>query len=240
VKNVKLKAVDDKISQCDLLTAALLKVAKADTYDADAVFEEMQSFESVMEQVRATLQKKLGNEVGVSSSVGLFKNSPVTDELQGDGLATKGSNGPGKSYLAGWRKLRSKSSGAGANAPSAPHSSKEGGGKESVAMSSLPMTAQPRSRVAKRNVQQMQGTGPNAIYMEALARLFNAVQVLDQIGRQVEDPGLKRSSQTHVGLELCTRNAAEFFGFYICRFVLSDISLMLDKFIKRGSEWVQV
>ena len=61
---------------------------------------------------------------------------------------------------------------------------------------------------------------------------------IDQIARQVEDPGLKRSSKTHVGLELSTRHAAEFFGFYVCRFVMNDIGLMLDKFIKRGSEWV--
>ncbi len=61
---------------------------------------------------------------------------------------------------------------------------------------------------------------------------------LDQISRQVEDPGLKHSSPTHVGLELSTRHAAEFFSFYICRFVFVDIGVMLDKFIKRGSEWV--
>lgn len=60
----------------------------------------------------------------------------------------------------------------------------------------------------------------------------------DQIARQVEDPGLKHSSQTHVGLELGMRHAAEFFGFFVCRFVLGDVSMMLDKFIKRGSEWV--
>jgi hypothetical protein len=239
VKNVKLKAIDDKISQCDLLTAALLKVAKVDTLDADAVLEEMQSFESVMEQVRSALQKKLGNEVGVSGSAGLFKSSPATEEPQGDPLTAKNSNVPGKSYLASWRKLRSKSSGAGINAAYTPLSSKDAT-KDSVTMSTLPMTAQPTSRVARRNVQQMQGTGPNASYMGALARLFDAVQVLDQIARQVEDPGLKCSSKTHVGLELCTRNAAEFFGFYICRFALSDIGLMLDKFIKRGSEWVLV
>lgn len=64
--------------------------------------------------------------------------------------------------------------------------------------------------------------------------------LIDQIARQVEDPGLKHSSKTHVGLELCARHAAEFFGLYVCRFVLSDVSLMLDKFIKRGSEWVLV
>jgi hypothetical protein len=62
----------------------------------------------------------------------------------------------------------------------------------------------------------------------------------DQIVRQVEDPGLKHSSPTHVGLELSARHAAEFFGFYICRFVLTDLTMMLDKFIKRGSEWVLV
>src|ERR1700722_12591680 len=62
----------------------------------------------------------------------------------------------------------------------------------------------------------------------------------DQIARQVEDPGLRHTDKTQVGLELCTRHAAEFFGFYICRFVLTDISLLLDKFIKRGSEWVLV
>ena len=239
VKNVKLKAVDEKISQCDLLTAALLKLAKVDTLDADAVLDEMQSFEVVMEQVRTALQKKLGNEVGVSGSAGLFKSASGPEEPQADPPVAKSSNVPGKSYLAGWRKLRSKSSGAGINASSAPHSSKDTT-KESITMSTLPMTAQPSSRLAKRNVQQMQGTGPNASYMGALARLFDAVQVIDQIARQVEDPGLKCSSKTHVGLELSTRNAAEFFGFYICRFALSDIGLMLDKFVKRGSEWILI
>ena len=60
----------------------------------------------------------------------------------------------------------------------------------------------------------------------------------DQIARQVEDPGLKHSSPTHVGLEFSIHNAAEFFGFYVCRFVISDVGIMLDKFIKRGTEWV--
>ena len=61
---------------------------------------------------------------------------------------------------------------------------------------------------------------------------------LDQVARQVEDPGLKHTSQTHVGLDLSTRHAAEFFGFYVCRFALNDVGMMVDKFVKRGSEWV--
>lgn len=48
----------------------------------------------------------------------------------------------------------------------------------------------------------------------------------------------KVSPHVKVGLELSHRHAAEFFGFYICRFVLTDISTLLDKFVKRGSEWV--
>lgn len=64
------------------------------------------------------------------------------------------------------------------------------------------------------------------------------VKVPDQIARQVADPGLRHADKTQVGLELCTRQAAEFFGFYVCRFVLGDLTTLLDKFIKRGSEWV--
>lgn len=64
------------------------------------------------------------------------------------------------------------------------------------------------------------------------------VRMTDQIARQVEDPGLKHSSPTHVGLELSIRHAAEFFGFFVCRFVLADLGVLMDKFLKRGTEWV--
>ena len=68
--------------------------------------------------------------------------------------------------------------------------------------------------------------------------MTNSAVPLDQIARQVEDPGLRATSQTHVGLELSVRHAAEFFSFYVCRFVLADIGILMDKFIKRGTEWV--
>jgi hypothetical protein len=41
-----------------------------------------------------------------------------------------------------------------------------------------------------------------------------------------------------VGLELSVRNAAEFFAFYVVRFVMGDMGVLLDKFLKRGGEWV--
>jgi hypothetical protein len=70
-------------------------------------------------------------------------------------------------------------------------------------------------------------------HTEQLANIFT-----DQIARQVDDPGLRHADKTQVGIELCTRHAAEFFAFYVCRFALADLTLLLDKFVKRGTEWV--
>ncbi|KAF1945780.1 hypothetical protein EJ02DRAFT_25262 [Clathrospora elynae] len=251
VKGVKLKNVEDKIANCDLLTAALQKLASVDTNDADAVLEEMQSLELVLDQIQTQLAKKLGHEVGVHSVSALFKEATTVGEGAAsvtDGSA-KGSHGSqdhapksavahGKSYLTSWRKLRSKNSGV--NLASMASVKNVEVPKDTLVMATLPMTSMPAIRFAKRDLSGLVFEGPNAGYMGSLARLFDSVQILDQIARQVEDPGLKHSSPTHVGLELSARHAAEFFGFYICRFVLTDVTMMLDKFIKRGSEWVLV
>ncbi|KAK0515406.1 hypothetical protein JMJ35_002785 [Cladonia borealis] len=239
VKNIKLKNVEDKVSSCDLLTAALLKLGKVDTLDANAVLEEMQFFESVMEQVQTTLAKKLGNEVGVQGAAQVFKGIQVVDESAHnlEALAWKTTNASSRSNFS-WKKLRGKNSlGPGLPSGGTTNVSKNGS-QEGPTIKSLPMTKMQNPRFPKRDPNQVQCLGPNPSYMGALARLCDAVQILDQIARQVEDPGLKHSSQTHVGLELSARHASEFFGFYVCRFVLADIGIMLDKFIKRGSEWV--
>lgn len=259
VKNVKIKAVEDKVSNCDLLTAALLKLAQVDTYDADAVLEEMQSLETVLDQVQMTLSKKLGNEVGVQAAMPLFRpNAAPEDHSHAEPAPSRTSGTSNKSYLPTWKRLRAKTSGIGTTTPTPP-SARESN-KDNLTLNSLPMTPTPTTHT-KRDVTQLEFSGPNSHYMGALARLFDAAQVLgkhlfhrsifcflshanlthaDQIAQQVEDPGLKHSSPTHVGLELCTRHAAEFFGFYVCRFALADMGLMLDKFIKRGSEWVLI
>ncbi|KAL8949389.1 MAG: hypothetical protein Q9222_004489 [Ikaeria aurantiellina] len=242
VTNVKLKSVDEKVSSCDLLTATLLKLAKVDTFDANAVLEEMQFLETIMEQSQTVLSKKLGAEVGVANATWLSKTSGAAGETMGNGdiFGSKMGSASTKSYLSSWRKKMSKnntSTVAGFAAPTVTNQSKDGS-KEAPAMSSLPMTTSEKPRFPRRDLSQVQYTGPHSHYMGALARLCDAAQILDQIARGVEDPGLKHSSPTHVGLELSARHAAEFFGFYICRFVLNDITMMLDKFIKRGSQWV--
>ncbi|PFH59226.1 hypothetical protein XA68_12657 [Ophiocordyceps unilateralis] len=238
VKGVKLKGVEEKIACCDYITARLQKLSRADTCDADAVLEEMEGLEVVLEQVQATLTRRLGNEVGVQGSGTLFKEaSNVTDADGASGMPRAASVSSKSSFS--WRRLRSKNSAMGL---AGTYISKQSSGpdvsKEQTTMPTLPMTPQVASRPAKRDVGQAQFMGPNAQYMSSLARLFDAAQAVDEIARQIDDPGLRHADKTQVGLELCTRRVAEFFAFYICRFVLTDLGLLLDKFIKRGSEWV--
>ena len=241
VKGVKIKALDDKVGQCDVLTAALLKLAKVDTLDADAVLEELQQFDLIIDNVRQALAKKLGNDVGLTGNVVAYKNSPAGDEAESTGIKSATSV---KSIASSWRKLRSKSS-----TPAMPQPStlrKET--SSDVGMPSLPMTgsnAVPTSR-SYRSQKHAPPTptgmphipAMHANYMSSLARLFDAVQVLDSIARQVEDPGLKATNKTQVGLELSMRGAAEFFSFYIIRFALADIGMLIDKYLKRNGEWV--
>ncbi|KAG6210379.1 hypothetical protein E4U35_005358 [Claviceps purpurea] len=239
VKAVKLKNVEEKIANCDLLTSALLKVAKVDTCDADAMLDEMQALEGILEQVQTVLSRKLGHDVGVQGSGVLFKEASNVVEGDGAPVVPRTASVSGKSSSFSWRRLRSKNSNMGLGGAYTSRSNlSEGANKEAVTMPTLPMTPQPTSRPPKREVAQVQFVGPNASYMHALARLFDAAQAIDVIARQVDDPGLKHADKTQVGLELCTRHAAEFFGFYVCRFVLADLGLLLDKFLKRGSEWV--
>lgn len=180
VKNVKVRGLEEKIANCDLLTAALLKLSKVNTLDADSVLEEMQSLESVLDQVQVTLSKKLGSDVGAQVSSSLFKGGTSAEEAGShlDSLTSKSSNVAGKSYLTSWRdKLRSKNSGTGP--PNVPvFANSKDGPKEIMAMNSLPMTSANNFRSTKRDVSQVQCTGPNANYMGALVRLSDAAQVL--------------------------------------------------------------
>lgn len=175
VKGVKLKAVDDKIAQCDFLTAALLKLAQVDTYDADAVLEEMQTLEGVIEQVQALLTKKLGSEVGVQGSGGMFKDAGAdVDNVSGP----KSANSTSKSSFS-WRRLRAKNSAVGL-ANSYSNKPTTDGPKDGLVMSTLPMTTTSLAKVRfnKRDLSQLQFSGPHSNYMNSLARLFDAAQTL--------------------------------------------------------------
>jgi len=194
VKGVKLKNVEDKISNCDLLTAALQKLSRVDTCDADAVLEEMQSLENLLEQVQAVLTRKLGNEVGVQGAGGLFKEAASSAAAEADSAAAvpRSASVSGKSSSFSWRRLRSKNSSAalGGSSYSGKGSSGggtsnattpvEGGGGKDAHIPSLPMTSQPTRRPAKRDINSAQFGGPNAQYMASLAKLFDAAQTVGE------------------------------------------------------------
>ena len=182
VKNIKLKNVEDKVSCCDHLTAALQKLAKVDTLDANAVLEEMQSFETIMEQVQSTLTKKLGSDVGVHGATQLFKTASPMDETATnlDGVASKNGNTNSKSYLS-WRKLRSKNSLGPGPASTVSVNNTKDGSKEGPSMKSLPMTTIPNPRFPKRDVNSIQCVGPNPSYMGALGRLCDSAQILGKL-----------------------------------------------------------
>lgn len=198
-RGVKLKSVEDKVANCDLLTAALGRLAGVDTYDADAVMEELQSFEEVMERVQTALAKKLGSDVGVGSVSGLFRDaassgipgvstSQTMDTVAG---AEKGSKSKeGKGYLNSWRKLRSKSSGTPLTVSQFSKATSE---KEHTSMASVPMTSfvPVERRGQKKDARNLTFDGPNRDYMGSLARLFEGAQVLGKLSSHAVSPSLR-------------------------------------------------
>lgn len=175
VKGVKIKGLEDKIANLDLLTAALMKLAQVDTYDADAVLEEMQSLEAVLEQVQVTLTKKLGSDVGVQTSGGIFTGG----DAEPSNTASKSGSTSSKSSSFSWRRLRSKNSGAGLSNTYTNRMPTDGG-RENLTMVTLPMTSTSTTKVRfpKRDVSSIQFSGPNTTYMNALAKLFDAAQAI--------------------------------------------------------------
>ncbi|KAI5296559.1 hypothetical protein KEM52_000254 [Ascosphaera acerosa] len=258
VHNVRLRAVADKINYCNQLTTALQKLADVDMNDVEAVNGEMQSLEGLLDQMQSSLARKLGSEVGPHGAAMLFKTqgadgddgpsghsqagatgseTPVVSNSVGGGSGAEVVNekvGGAKSYLTPWRKLRSKGM-AGLDLATLKIGDASHDG---LNMPTLPIMDSMSYRGAKRYPAQIQYSGPNASYMSAVARLSDAAQILDQVARQFGDPGIRSSSPTHVGLVLGLNRASDFFAYYICRFILNDLGLMMDKYLKRAAEWI--
>jgi hypothetical protein len=195
-KGVKLRNVEDKIAACDTLTNALLRLPNVDSFDAQAVLDEMQALEAVLDSVQATIAKKLGHDVGVNGTAAFLKDAPAstttpTSAPTSAGAENAQSGVPGRSsskgYFSSLRKLRSKTSGNPLPVNGAKDTTSSGGrdgksgsqGDASVGpkMASVPMTSLISVRLTKRNATALGDvTGPNAMYMVSLARLCDAVQ----------------------------------------------------------------
>lgn len=180
VKGVKLRNLEDKVATCDYLTATLLKLGQVDTYDADAVLEEMQGLEGVLDQMAANLTRKLGTDVGVQNPGIMFKDSSNGADAEQPSNVPRSASVSGRSAAPfSWRRLKPKNSAAGLNASFNANGNGIGeNGMDSPGLESLPMTLQPTSKPPKRALDQARFSGPHAGYMESLARLFDAAQTV--------------------------------------------------------------
>lgn len=180
IKNTKLKSVEEKITVFDLLTVALLRLAKVDTLDADALLEEMQTLENVLEQAQATLIKKLGNEVGVHATINALKGSTTGEDESAQAEPSANVNANNKSYLKSFqRKLRTK------HAPNATTAlsgvsqlQSKAEPRDSFGLKSLPMTNEMARPRVLSDLGRISGIGPYPGYMDAMARLCDAAQIL--------------------------------------------------------------
>jgi hypothetical protein len=181
-KNIKIKYIEEKINACTTLTTSLAKFSLVDDTDASALLEEMQSLELVLDQVQATLSKKLGSEVGSGHASLTFKGALLDNDGESSGtLAPKSANISNKSMLSSWRKLRGKNAGQanmGAAIREANRVIDGPGVKESIMMKSVPMSSLPNPKFARREPEKIAPIGSYGSYMASLARLCDAVQVL--------------------------------------------------------------
>ena len=172
-RSAKLKNLEDKIAACDMLTAALAPLDRVDTSNANALLEELQKFEEIMERVQSMLVKKLGHEVGVANS--MFKEADrASADSPPDGMK-------GSKDKFSWRKLRGKGSVSGVPGIT---SGPKGSGGDGTSMFTVPMTS--FSGVEKKTTQRREALrdaifeGPHKDYMAAVARLCEAAQVIGE------------------------------------------------------------
>ncbi|BGP43944.1 hypothetical protein JCM10449v2_008001 [Rhodotorula kratochvilovae] len=86
-----------------------------------------------------------------------------------------------------------------------------------------------------------------ATYVDAIAKVFRQAQTLDLhlsllFPSPTDDPAdsayaLLPATDRH-RLERHLRRASEFFAQAVCRFVLRDVGVLLDKYVKRGGAWL--
>ncbi|EPS44258.1 hypothetical protein H072_1769 [Dactylellina haptotyla CBS 200.50] len=246
MKGVKLKCIEEKIMASDNLTTALKKLSLVDRTDADLLLKELQDLESVMTKTEVILTKKLGSDVGASGASAMFKGTDNDGDSMGNGIDTgsgmkgSGSSSGGRSY---WKKLRSKNtssiiSGSSSSYGALPSARSLESYSENINHGGGGGAGYGAGMEMENGEHPGFGgfTGPFAGYMYALSKLFEAAQVLDQLSVHIESHSIH--IKTQIGLDLSINRASEFFGLVVCRFVLADVTILLDKYLKRASEWV--
>jgi len=82
-----------------------------------------------------------------------------------------------------------------------------------------------------------------AVYVQGLAKLFNQAQILDEHTKAVSMQPLSPlylafPSDVRIALELKLRHSSEFFAKVVLTFVVRDLALLLDKYVKKCEKWL--
>ncbi|KAH9898571.1 hypothetical protein C8Q73DRAFT_640821 [Cubamyces lactineus] len=82
-----------------------------------------------------------------------------------------------------------------------------------------------------------------ALYVQGLAKLFQAAQILDEHTKAASPQSLAPlyaafPADIRVGLDVKLRHASEFFAKVVLTFVIRDMALLLDKYVKKCEKWL--
>ncbi|GAA5953609.1 hypothetical protein JCM3765_006917 [Sporobolomyces pararoseus] len=198
--------------------------------EAGRFMKELESFEGVVEGVQNTLSKKLGggliNPTGGGIGHSATNNSGYNDREFGGFGPGGGTKESGGGSLTGKDRKGSTAGGQFAS-----WSSKFQRGFD---------------RVTNANGVSLDS---QATYVDTIARLFRQSQCIDHhlalllsassstSQSEASAYALLPLSEKH-RLERQLRRASEFFGTVVCRFVMKDVGLLLDKYVKRGGAWL--
>ena len=82
-----------------------------------------------------------------------------------------------------------------------------------------------------------------ALYVQGLSKLFQAAQILDEHTRAAAPLGMAPlyaafPPDVRSALDTKLRHASEFFAKVVLTFVIRDMALLLDKYVKKCEKWL--
>lgn len=167
--NVKLHAIEAKLSACDALVAGLSRLRDVKEGDMVSLQRELEVMDGMLDGIQNSLAKKL--------------------------TFIEGANGKR--------------------------------GKEGGLLGFGSKLSRSFDKMSYNNNKQIDSADA---YVDALVRVFQLSQILDYY--------LKIYAPGTAGLEVRLRRCSEFFGNVVCRFVVRDLGILVDKYVKRGATWV--
>ena len=82
-----------------------------------------------------------------------------------------------------------------------------------------------------------------ALYVQGLSKLFNQAQILDEHTKAVSSTPIAPLYASfpvdiRAAIEMKLKHASEFFATVVLRFVIQDMALLLDKYVKKCEKWL--